>query len=241
MNHCHIILDLLPLYIEDMVSPETADFIQGHLKVCPQCKKALEQMNRPTRKAPPSNKEWKAALKKVQRKNLFRNTTLWVLAALLILSLTAGYLIYRYYDSHYSDSPLAQTVIDPQDLLSLCPEVIPSDEELAITEDHRLLSALPSGQQILSPEEYLPFTESMVPYDATIGEVMGSQVQLTIDYFYGDQRIMVVYTDHDLDGSVDELAKYVSYRYKEIGDPFYEAIYHTATRTTQYLRLEHLP
>ena len=24
MNHCHIILDLLPLYIEDMVSPETA-------------------------------------------------------------------------------------------------------------------------------------------------------------------------------------------------------------------------
>ncbi len=241
MNHCPIILDLLPLYIEDMVSPETADYIQKHLMICPRCKKAWEQMDHPTRKASPSNQEWKAALKKERRKNLFRNTTLWVLAALLILSLTTGYLIYRYYDSHHSDSPLVQTVLDPQNILSLCPEVIPSAEELAFADDYRLLSTLPSDQRILSPEEYLPFTESLVPYDATIGEILGSQVQLTIDYFYGDQRIMVVYTDHDLDGSVDELAKYVSYRYKDIDDPFYEAVYHTATRTTQYLRLEHIP
>lgn len=241
MNHCPIILDLLPLYIEDIVSPETADYIQNHLMICPHCKKTWEQMDHPTRKASPSNQKWKASLKKERRKNIFRNTTLWVLIALLVLSLTTGYLIYRYYDRHYSDHPLVQTVLDPQDILTLCPEVIPSDEELAITEDHRLLSALPSEQQILSPEEYLPFTESMVPHDATIGEIMGSQVQLTVDYFYGDQRIMVVYTDHDLDGSVDELAKYVSYRYKEIDDPFYESIYDIATRTTRYIRLEHLP
>ncbi len=241
MNHCPIILDLLPLYIEDIVSPETADFIHEHLTVCPQCKKAWEQMKHPTHNASPSHTEWKAALKKERRKNIFRNTSLWFLVILLILSLTTGYLIYRYYDRHYSDHPLVQTVLDPQDILFLCPEVIPSAEELAFVEDCNLLSTLPSEQRILSPEEYLPFTEGLVPYDATMGEVLGSQVQLTVDYFYGDQRIMVVYTDHDLDGSVDELAKYVSYRYKEIDDPFYESIYDIATRTTRYIRLEHLP
>ena len=241
MNHCHIILDLLPLYIEDLVSPETADFVQAHLNTCPQCKTVWEQMSCPTHKPTSSNKEWKAALKKERRKNLFRNTTLWILAFLLTLSLGAGYGIYRYYDKNYRAIPLVEVNIDPQDILSLCPEVIPSAQELDFTEDYRLLSTLPSEQRILSPEEYLPFTEGLVPYGATIGDVLGSQIQLTIDYFYGDQRIIVVYPDHNLDGYVDELAKYVSYRYKEIGDPFYEAVYDTATRTTRYIRLEHLP
>ena len=44
-NECKIISDLLPLYAEDMVCEETAEFIKNHLAECENCKndfKALE-------------------------------------------------------------------------------------------------------------------------------------------------------------------------------------------------------
>jgi len=37
-TECSIVKDLLPLYIEDMVSEETAQFVLEHLNVCADCK-----------------------------------------------------------------------------------------------------------------------------------------------------------------------------------------------------------
>ena len=37
-NECKIISDLLPLYAEDMVCEETAEFIKNHLSECENCK-----------------------------------------------------------------------------------------------------------------------------------------------------------------------------------------------------------
>lgn len=42
MNNCNIIKDLLPLYVEDMVSKETKEFIENHIDECEDCKKELE-------------------------------------------------------------------------------------------------------------------------------------------------------------------------------------------------------
>lgn len=42
---CGIILDLLPLYIEGMVNPETEEVIQQHFSECETCKKAYEEMS----------------------------------------------------------------------------------------------------------------------------------------------------------------------------------------------------
>lgn len=41
-NECKIVSDLLPLYIEDMVSEETSEFIKEHLEKCESCKSDLE-------------------------------------------------------------------------------------------------------------------------------------------------------------------------------------------------------
>lgn len=235
MNHCPIILDLLPLYVENMVSPETTEFIRNHLSTCPQCRQKWEQINFATPKDTVPHEEWKKALKKERRKNLFRNTTLWILTALLILSLIAGYGIYRYYESHYGETPHVEIVMDPQDMLSICPKVVPTAVELSLMDERFLLSSLPTEYAVLSPEVYLPFTDRLVPLNATIGEISGSRTQLTVDYFYGEDRIMLVYTDHDLDGALDELQKYVSYRYREIDDPFYSSLYDPTTRTTVYI------
>lgn len=42
MNKCKIIKDLLPLYVENMVSEESKEFIENHIKECEDCKRELE-------------------------------------------------------------------------------------------------------------------------------------------------------------------------------------------------------
>lgn len=41
-NECSIIRDILPLYVENMVSEDTAEFVKEHLESCPVCRAELE-------------------------------------------------------------------------------------------------------------------------------------------------------------------------------------------------------
>jgi len=43
-TECSIVKDLLPLYVEDMVSAETAQYVNEHLKECPECQKEFENV-----------------------------------------------------------------------------------------------------------------------------------------------------------------------------------------------------
>ena len=45
MKHeCHYVCDVLPLYLENMVSEETGAFVKEHLAHCPECAKEFEDM-----------------------------------------------------------------------------------------------------------------------------------------------------------------------------------------------------
>lgn len=44
MNKCEIIIDLLPIYVENLASEETNEYIQDHIAKCPKCRKVLENM-----------------------------------------------------------------------------------------------------------------------------------------------------------------------------------------------------
>lgn len=46
-NECSIVCDLLPLYAEDMVSEDTAEFVKDHLGNCPTCRAELEKLRKP--------------------------------------------------------------------------------------------------------------------------------------------------------------------------------------------------
>ena len=48
-NECYIVRDILPLYLEDMVSEETAAFIKEHLEHCPACAAELAAMEKETK------------------------------------------------------------------------------------------------------------------------------------------------------------------------------------------------
>ena len=43
-TECSVVRDLLPLYVEDMVSEETAAYIGEHLETCEECKAELESL-----------------------------------------------------------------------------------------------------------------------------------------------------------------------------------------------------
>ena len=38
---CNIIEDLLPLYVDDMVSEDSRQLVEEHLKTCPACRKSV--------------------------------------------------------------------------------------------------------------------------------------------------------------------------------------------------------
>ena len=43
-NECSYVRDVLPLYLEGMVSEETSAFVKEHLENCPECAKEFEGM-----------------------------------------------------------------------------------------------------------------------------------------------------------------------------------------------------
>ena len=45
-NECNIIRDILPLYVEDMVSADTSAFVEEHLEKCAECRAELEDMKK---------------------------------------------------------------------------------------------------------------------------------------------------------------------------------------------------
>ena len=46
-NKCNLIRDILPLYVEDMVSMDTREFVSEHLEHCETCRAELEHMRKP--------------------------------------------------------------------------------------------------------------------------------------------------------------------------------------------------
>lgn len=46
-NECSIVRDILSLYLEDMLSADTAEFVRGHLESCAECRREYERIMEP--------------------------------------------------------------------------------------------------------------------------------------------------------------------------------------------------
>lgn len=95
MKDCAIVKDLLPLYIEDMVSEETESFINEHLNECETCCNELEALKNDeaiiTTEVNPENeiKPFRKAVKKLNRQLYGFSYVLIILFILLGFSYTA--------------------------------------------------------------------------------------------------------------------------------------------------------
>lgn len=46
-KECEIVLDLLPLYVDDVVSNISKEFVEKHIKECEECKKVYLEYKNP--------------------------------------------------------------------------------------------------------------------------------------------------------------------------------------------------
>ena len=85
-QECSIVRDLLPLYVEDMVSPETAELVGGHLAACEACQAEYQSLRQPPDVAPPAQEERpEAPLRRLQRKLLLKRIQTALLAGGFVL------------------------------------------------------------------------------------------------------------------------------------------------------------
>ncbi len=89
-TECSIVQDLLPLYVEDMVNEETAQFVREHLSECTECRAEYEALKAGSplpdlEKKPVTDEEQARSFKNVMKKmNRQFNSLAYVLIILFI-------------------------------------------------------------------------------------------------------------------------------------------------------------
>lgn len=95
-NDCKIVQDLLPNYIEKVTSKETNEYIEEHMKICEDCTKIYNEMNKDLNIETPNNEMEVNYMKKFNgeiKKLKIWKKILIVIATLLIILL--GIVMYR--------------------------------------------------------------------------------------------------------------------------------------------------
>lgn len=87
-NECAIVNDLLPLYQENMVAPETADFVRQHLSECAECTQKWKQQAEIMRDTATENNEHNAdAIHQISRKLKRKKRVAIISTAFLIVAM----------------------------------------------------------------------------------------------------------------------------------------------------------
>ena len=104
-TECSIVRDLLPLYVEGLISEETAQYVREHLQGCPDCQEALSLLREkeiplptPSDDVPCTNstKPFKKRIKRMSKVFYLLVYSLIIFFVFLGFSLTGGeYLMYN--------------------------------------------------------------------------------------------------------------------------------------------------
>lgn len=84
INKCNIIRDVLPLYIDDIVSEDTKKWVKRHLVNCPECAKLLEDMQKTTVVPPETDV---GALKRFKKRIKWDKIIAALSAAMVVLAI----------------------------------------------------------------------------------------------------------------------------------------------------------
>lgn len=94
-NECNIIRDILPLYVEHMVSDDTTSFVEEHLESCAECREELTKLKESTEIADmsePVSTSYvnEAAPLKAVKKRLRRKQVLTILLSFVVAAVFVG-------------------------------------------------------------------------------------------------------------------------------------------------------
>ncbi|MGE7770418.1 anti-sigma factor family protein [Viridibacillus arvi] len=118
--NCNIIKDLLPSYIDEICSEDTAKLVEDHVQHCEECKQTLKRLQQQTDYVQMMPEEVKKAitpLKKINSKRRIQVITAIVMTSLMTFFITTvGYLVYQDVGVvHDFFSPKVSTVVNVED------------------------------------------------------------------------------------------------------------------------------
>ena len=102
MVDCATIRDLLPLYVDDVLSKESKALISGHIATCENCKNEFINMQSEIKKLQPDNGEKIDVLKGVKKKIFWQKVISAVASCIIVLAVAYG----GFYIIFHRDSPI---------------------------------------------------------------------------------------------------------------------------------------
>lgn len=113
-NECSIVRDILPLYAEDMVSEDTAEFVKEHLENCPACRSELEKIRKPVQPVVVQHVPDidAAPLKRLKRTLLMKKVQVVLCTSAVLLALMLSGLSFLTAPEYFTYSPELVTVTE---------------------------------------------------------------------------------------------------------------------------------
>ena len=112
-NECSIIRDILPLYVENMVSEDTAEFVKEHLESCPVCRAELEKLREPVEVQTEPQPDMDAApLKRLKKALLMKKVQTILCTAAVLLALMLSVISFLTAPEYFAYSPELVTVTE---------------------------------------------------------------------------------------------------------------------------------
>lgn len=113
---CNIIKDLLPSYIDDICSEDTAKLVEEHIQHCKECKMCLNRMQQQTGFVQQKPKEIEKAISPFKKINKKRRIQVITSIIITFFITTLGYLVYENVGVvHDYFSPRVTAVADVED------------------------------------------------------------------------------------------------------------------------------
>ena len=112
-NECSIIRDILPLYVENMVSEDTSEFVKEHLESCPACRAELEKLRKPVEVQTEPQPDMDAApLKRLKKALLMKKVQTILCTAAVLLALMLSVISFLTAPEYFAYSPELVTVTE---------------------------------------------------------------------------------------------------------------------------------
>ena len=207
--NCEIIRDLLPLYADGLASEASRRKIEEHTAQCPDCKKLLNEMTAPMEPEPEDEEQRVMRILQAQRKKARRKTLLTWAGVLLAFVLV----VWGMMEIRFSGEEIFVSSTNEEKILKEMPALALTDaeKELAqtILEIPEVRDAIESDQDstTLNLNVVSPYFDAILPENGRFTEIFVFGHSIFISIIDGKQYTCLQYTDVDMTGHIDSVAK----------------------------------
>lgn len=244
---CDIVRDLLPLYADGLTSESSIRSIEAHVRACPECRRLRNEMCAPLEQEPEESQE--QILERVYRKQRRKNLIFWT-SVLLALALS----VWAFLEIQFNGEEIYAASTNEEKILKEMPQLALTEDELALAQTildiPMVRDAIRNEDDdsiVLSSAAVSPYLDSILPEKGRLAEIFVFRHSVFISIIDGNQYTCLQYTDADLTGHIDFIAKTLTISpLDEIGedgylgdvDEVYELVYAIGAGITRCQKLK---